>query len=1127
MKYFFKVLAFIFCLNINAQSPNKNYILNEIFLNENASESIKEINYIDGLGYTEQIITSNLGFDGKDQVLIKEYDSLGFEKKIYLPYPKSNTNLEYQQNAYQELFSYYQVDKFDNSTNPYTELSLANRLSKRVISQYHPGRSWAKVNGKGLKKSYDLNSVNDSIVRYLASRNFNTQSKSYENNLSQEGIYVDNLLKKESLTNEDGKVTVTFKDVEDKIVLIRKFENQRNIDTYYVYDNVGNLIYVIPPNVKKNAVISSTDLVLYCYQYKYDAKNRVVEKKLPNNILTRIVYNNYDQIALLQSNNEDLDEWQFFKYDQFKRLVISGTYNTSLQRHELQNLISNNNFEKRSNTSYTNNGNVIFYTNNNFPTSDFLVHNINYYDYYDNIDNLVFSNSYDVTLITESDKGKLHNKLLVVQNNLLKTNYWQQENYYYDAINHQIAKLDQVENYKNSKIITEYLRDFRGNVLEEKITNSQFGNTPITLNNSYVYNNSNMLLSFKQNINSGASIDVINNDYSENGLLKHSYFNNNFLSSNFSYNIRGWLTNHNLIKENENSFLFNYSLFYDQPKKNTSSIFGRSISTPLFNGNVSFADVFFGTDNISKGYKYTYDDLNRLTLAEYYKGPKLKMSQDNSFREEISYDKIGNITKLSRTGESISGQTVEIDDLVYNYHHGRLDNVKDNTNNSSGFNSNNVQNQFIYDSNGNILVDNNKKITNIDYNYLNLPEKFFFQNGSYIEIKYFANGKVFEKLFYDINTNVTKTLNYLDNFEYINDDLNLFHHSYGYVSSKNGNFIYNYTVKDHLGNNRMIYNIQNDQINITETNSYYPFGLRHVDSGDLENSDNYKIKFGSKEYISELGLDLYDFGARNYDPALGRWLNVDPLAEKMPNYSSYNYTLNNPINFVDPDGRIPYPITIRSFAPFKTFGGGFHGDDRGYSTSASASARVHQRINFDTDKNSMSLLNWSSSTWHSSAPGFRRTADPSGGFTSGFGIFQEGSDKNFWFSTSYAGANPLTPGAPNIDVASKFYINENKEKGFLQVRGNLVGDNFPNTESFITDPSGQSVFLGIGFYEGSPFTSLSGKNERPISEFNVRIKTGKDGNFEGVYKNDGSDKIYSIKEWNARFENANPHKKNE
>lgn len=56
------------------------------------------------------------------------------------------------------------------------------------------------------------------------------------------------------------------------------------------------------------------------------------------------------------------------------------------------------------------------------------------------------------------------------------------------------------------------------------------------------------------------------------------------------------------------------------------------------------------------------------------------------------------------------------------------------------------------------------------------------------------------------------------------------------------------------------------------------------------------------------------------------WLSVDPLAEKMPSWSPYSYCFNNPLIFTDPDGRIPYPITIRAFAPFKTFGFGFHGD---------------------------------------------------------------------------------------------------------------------------------------------------------------------------------------------------------
>jgi RHS repeat-associated protein len=85
---------------------------------------------------------------------------------------------------------------------------------------------------------------------------------------------------------------------------------------------------------------------------------------------------------------------------------------------------------------------------------------------------------------------------------------------------------------------------------------------------------------------------------------------------------------------------------------------------------------------------------------------------------------------------------------------------------------------------------------------------------------------------------------------------------------------------------------------------YYPFGMTmEGEWQDIVNGPENKYLYNGKELNSDFDLNWSDYGARYYDAAIGRWGQVDPLAEKYYSYSPYNYTLNNPIRFIDPDGR--------------------------------------------------------------------------------------------------------------------------------------------------------------------------------------------------------------------------------
>ena len=137
--------------------------------------------------------------------------------------------------------------------------------------------------------------------------------------------------------------------------------------------------------------------------------------------------------------------------------------------------------------------------------------------------------------------------------------------------------------------------------------------------------------------------------------------------------------------------------------------------------------------------------------------------------------------------------------------------------------------------------------------------------------------------------------------------LQFMNHTEGYLEPNgSGGYDYVYQYKDHLGNVRLSYkNIgtpDSPKLQIQEENNYYPFGLKHKGyNGNIVSE--YDWKYNNKELDESLGVNWYDYGARRYDASLGRWMNIDPLADKYTRISPYVYVANSPLMAIDPDGR--------------------------------------------------------------------------------------------------------------------------------------------------------------------------------------------------------------------------------
>uniref|UniRef100_UPI004049E96C DUF6443 domain-containing protein n=1 Tax=Gelidibacter sp. TaxID=2018083 RepID=UPI004049E96C len=1068
-KLLYTLAAVLMSQLVVGQTPNKNYVKTTTYQvktqngttnattsqNLTDDEKIESITYFDGLGRPVQSIAKQAGGNKQDIITPVVYDDYGRQTKDYLPFERGTSSLNFETSLLPNIdgdiiaINTFYNNKYPadfigmsiNDVNPFSEKHLEASPLNRVLEQGAPGSDWLanplSDTDHTIKFAYQSNAENEVELFRAIFPTLNTEQPQ----LYYEGLYAANELYKTITKDENWQpntnpsiinkahTTEEFKNAQGQVVLKRTYDSQEvEHDTYYIYDDYGNLSYVLSPkgsgsviqsnryqdytdnlkytefvpvdkfgnpietgegttsvtidedllkitiifdlsfdssiNLKTgpialldsnlpnmiigsittggvNYLVSIQDGYLFiagsgllsgvsqsftldlpeysvatnvlddlCYQYRYDKRNRLVEKKIPQKGWEYIVYDKLDrpvltQDAILRASNF----WLFTKYDAFDRIVYTGRLSGGSNRTSLQTILNNqsNLNESCTTTATLIDGVNVYYSKSAYPTSINKLYTVNYYDSYSSDVTSLFPNPTPVLGQTVSTSTKSLPTASKVR--VLDTNNWITSVTYYDDKARPIYSASK-NDYLSTTDVVKMQLDFIGKTIKTESSHTKGTNTAIVVTDDYTYDHAGRMLTQKQKIGTGAQELIVKNTYDELGQLKDKKVGNTettpLQTVDYSYNIRGWLKQINNPQSLGND-LFTFAINY-----NTTTL-GQN-NQALYNGNISETIWKTANDtgsNTTRGYAYEYDALNRLNTANMSINTGSGFALASGYHENgLLYDKNGNIMSLQRTGA-----TIVFDNLTYIYNGNQLSKVTDAVTNqqTEGFiDGNTVGSDYTYDINGNMKTDKNKGITNIVYNHLNLPTQVNFGSTNKIQYVYDATGVKLKKRVDD--TGQSTFTSYAGNYIYENtgaETLKFFSHPEGYVEPDGqGNFDYIYQYKDHLGNVRLSYSDSdgdgsiNASTEIIEENNYYPFGLEHKGYNNIVSSNSNsvasKFKYNGVEHEESLGLNLYEMDLRQYDPAIARWTSIDPVTHwSMSTYTAFD---NNPVFFADPSG---------------------------------------------------------------------------------------------------------------------------------------------------------------------------------------------------------------------------------
>ena len=881
--------------------------------------------YLDGLGRgVMRVLSEASPVNGGDIVTLQEYDGWGRPSNQWLP---TNVNLSTGQVHSPNIVKTKAGLLYGTTEEPYSYPVYEASMLGRVTAQYGPGKEWHFAN-KNTATEYLTNGSGLACRQFTVSAVANPGGNDNLWNVSAAGYYGAGTLQILRITDEDGRTRLEFKDMQGKTVLSRSLiaaggGTYQNLDTYYIYDAVGNLLVVLPPKASESISsdvqsVSSAVLSGLCYQYRYDGRDRSTVKKLPGASSVYYVYDNADRLVLMQDgNNRQKGQSIFTLYDVLGRVVITGM---------CTNTISINANGSSTATGYL--ADAIVKATYGGSTAAIKGYNVTgitlgnpapltvtWYDRYDFISDVLGLTSIYATsapryseeltnttgLMTGTWSVLLGDQTvlpLVMQG----SGIWSISRY--DLFG-RVARV--VANDHNGNITaTDNDYTHRGSIRRSYVMHVPSSGDAFVEEYINTFDGEERPLARNHVLTGRPAVNLETNTYDAIGrLLSVAKGGNNNLTQQFTYNTRSWITK---IGGN----LFTESLFYNSVPTGATAQWG---------GNIASLEWGMGIYDVAPtvGWDMTYDGINRLTGIQGRRGGAIFAGETSSY----TYDSMGNL--LSKSNFTASGT----DNITFNVP-------------TDG----NVLTGETYDANGNRTTETASGISSITYNTLNLPESVTVDTLT-VHYLYSAAGTKLKE----------SSTDYSGNLIYKNGTLHKILTGGGYIETSDSlvallsSPVYRFFLTDHLGSVRVVADAQG---RVLQQNNQLPYGEDYApvyaaghsmtsgggnippgeeigeeplggvgtvglnvlgdpieDDGEelgniptLEPSTLYRsfnpYRFCGKEQMTSSGF--YGFGARWYSPKTGRWTTQDPLSEKYYSISPYAYCAGNPVNIVDPDG---------------------------------------------------------------------------------------------------------------------------------------------------------------------------------------------------------------------------------